>query len=210
MLRNPAHINLVCLRRDCCSLLAFPHLGSTSAWKVLTCTSTISVTVSYQGKNWHNTAVPLRPCSSQWVQDPPPMSCHTLFLSAPSPPGLTKSMCFTARNSFLCYLHRLFSLFYCAVFRHLQTFPSLHHLSNSPASPYMSQYHCSPYPAQTQLLRQRQGKMQLRAWCKAWNQSVPGCSNAEPHGRVVQAEQPCRCIRPSTSRVQNAEGKSRG
>lgn len=44
---------LVCLRRSCCSLFAFPHVQSMSAWNIPTCIGTISFVVSYWGKKWH-------------------------------------------------------------------------------------------------------------------------------------------------------------
>lgn len=85
--------------------------------------------------------ISLRSCSSQWVQDPPPISYHTAVISIQSL-RLPESIPFTAGNRILCYLHKLFPLFCCAVFRPLQhlSLPA----SSVPTSGTPQQVHTHP------------------------------------------------------------------
>lgn len=131
--------------------------------------------------------ISLRPCSPQWVQDPPPNELSHSVINS------TQFSTFGRFSMFYCWkqysslpAQAVLTLLLCCLqaFTHLSlpassvpTSVTPHHLHTCPST---TAAHVQP---KTQLLRQRQGKKQLRAWCK--NQGVPGCSAAEPHGRMV-------------------------
>lgn len=171
--------------------LLFLIWKSTPACNTVICTGTLSFMVSYQEKKWQVWCAVLLTlcwwaCSSQHI------------------------LSFSAGNSILHYLHRLFSMFFWGFFTPFTSQISHTNLANSTASPYTSWCCCSPQRSQDQLIRPSQSETWLRGWCKARNQSPPGWAAAETQSLTEAAEHPWAGTRPSASHVQNAGDKSRG